>query len=50
MKLSDYELFLQIIKGDENSLAELILRFQNKVYNTALSYLQNNEEAEEVKE
>jgi RNA polymerase sigma-70 factor (ECF subfamily) len=48
MKLSDYELFLQIIKRDENSLAELILRFQNKVYNTALSYLQNNEEAEEV--
>ena len=48
MKLSDYELFLQIIKGDENSLAELILRFQNKVYNSALSYLQNNEEAEEV--
>jgi RNA polymerase sigma-70 factor (ECF subfamily) len=48
MKLSDYELFLQLVKGDENSLAELILRFQNKVYNTALSYLQNNEEAEEV--
>lgn len=48
MKLSDYELFLQLVKGDENSLAELILRYQNKVYNTSLSYLQNNEEAEEV--
>lgn len=42
------ELLYSIAKGDANALAKLYELFKNKVYNTALVYLHNVEEAEEV--
>lgn len=41
-------LLKQIAQGDQTALAELYELFKNRVYNTALGYLQNTEEAEEV--
>lgn len=42
------ELLAKIAQGSEPALEELYVRFKSRVYNTALSYLQNAEEAEEV--
>ena len=41
-------LIQQIALGDQTALAELYEHFKSRVYNTALGYLQNTEEAEEV--
>lgn len=42
------ELLAKIAQGSEPALEELYTLFKSRVYNTALSYLQNAEEAEEV--
>lgn len=42
------ELLVEIARGSEGALAELYGEFKNRVYNTALGYLQNTGEAEEV--
>ncbi len=42
------KLLAQIAGGSEPALAELYLEFNARVYNTALGYLQNTAEAEEV--
>ncbi len=41
-------LLARIAEGSESALAELYAEFSARVYNTALGYLQNIEEAEEV--
>ena len=41
-------LLAQIAQGSEPALEALYTLFKSRVYNTALSYLQNTEEAEEV--
>lgn len=41
-------LLVQIAQGSEPALEALYALFKSRVYNTALSYLQNTEEAEEV--
>jgi len=41
-------LLARIVQGEEPALAELYAIFSTRVYNTALSYLQNTAEAEEV--
>lgn len=38
----------QISKGDKKAFEELYILLKDKVYNTAISYLQNVEDAEEV--
>ena len=42
------QLLTQIAQGNEAALADLYAHFGSRVYNTALGYLQNAEEAEEV--
>lgn len=42
------EILAQITQGSEPALAELYAEFSTRVYNTALGYLQNTAEAEEV--
>lgn len=42
------ELLAKIAKGSESALAELYALFKTRVYNSALSYLQNVADAEEV--
>jgi RNA polymerase sigma factor (sigma-70 family) len=42
------EMLGRIAEGSEPALAELYAAFKNRVFNTALSYLQNTAEAEEV--
>lgn len=42
------EILRQIALGSEPALASLYAEFSSRVYNTALGYLQNAEEAEEV--
>lgn len=42
------ELIKNIAKGDKKAFYDLYLLYKNKVYNTALGYLQNIEEAEEL--
>ncbi len=42
------DLIKQIAKGDEQAFRQLYEELQARVYNTALSYLQNVEEAEEA--
>ncbi|WP_211341846.1 RNA polymerase sigma factor [Ulvibacterium marinum] len=41
-------LLKEISKGNINAFEQLYLLYKNKVYNTAIGYLQNIEEAEEV--
>ena len=45
---ANQELLNQIAQGSEPALAELYAAFSSRVYNTAISYLQNAAEAEEV--
>lgn len=42
------QLIQQIAKGNQKAFHDLYLLYKNKVYNTALSYLQISEEAEEI--
>ena len=42
------ELLYNVAQGDERSLGELYLLYSEKVYNTCLLYLQQEEEAEEA--
>lgn len=42
------QLLAEIAQGSESALADLYAAFGSRVYNTALGYLQNPEEAEEV--
>jgi len=43
-----HQLIAQIAQGNESALADLYAHFSSRVYNTALGYLQNSAEAEEV--
>ncbi|WP_262496955.1 RNA polymerase sigma factor [Formosa algae] len=44
----EQKLLIQIAKGNQKAFQELYLLYKSKVYNTALGYLQNVEEAEEI--
>lgn len=46
--LAQLQLLTQIARGEEPALAVLYNLFKNQVYNTALSYVQNEAEAEEI--
>jgi RNA polymerase sigma factor (sigma-70 family) len=46
--LNEERLLLQISDGNKTAFEELYTMFKDKVYNTAISYLQNIEDAEEV--
>lgn len=46
--MADLELIRRIAKGDEQAFTTLYLLLQEKVYNTALHYLQQTENAEEI--
>jgi len=48
MPLSDGELIARIREGSQTAFRELYERFAGRVYNTALSYVQNVPDAEEV--
>lgn len=41
-------LIKRVAKGDQEAFGQIYLLYKNKVYNTAISYLQNVEEAEEI--
>ncbi|HTX86969.1 MAG TPA: RNA polymerase sigma factor [Candidatus Nanoarchaeia archaeon] len=45
---SDEQLVVEYIKGDEKSLELLIQRYLTRVYQFALKYLRNKEEAEDI--
>jgi len=45
---TDIQLLNLIAQGNDTALEALYHRYKAKVYNTALSYLQNKEEAEEI--
>ncbi|MBK8504627.1 MAG: sigma-70 family RNA polymerase sigma factor [Saprospiraceae bacterium] len=44
----DHELIQAVAEGDQQAFAELYKLYSDKVYNTALSYAQNKEDAEEI--
>ncbi len=46
--MNEERLLLQISDGNKTAFEELYTMFKDKVYNTAISYLQNIEDAEEV--
>lgn len=46
--MNEDELIEKIKNGDENSFRFLFDKFQSRVYNTALSYLQNQTDAEDI--
>lgn len=46
--IEEQKLIQQIAKGDQKAFQELYFLYKNKVYNTALGYLQSVEDAEEV--
>jgi RNA polymerase sigma factor (sigma-70 family) len=48
VQTKEYKLIQQIAKDNQKAFHELYLLYKNKVYNTALSYLQSVEEAEEI--
>ncbi|MBT8244145.1 RNA polymerase sigma factor [Winogradskyella sp.] len=41
-------LIKRVAKGNQEAFGQIYLLYKNKVYNTAISYLQNVEEAEEI--
>lgn len=46
--MTEEDLLAAIRKGDQNAFRELVSLFQTRVHNTALSFLQNREDAEDV--
>ncbi len=46
--MDELELLARIVKGDEAAFREFVNRFERRVHNTALSMLQNKEDAEDV--
>ena len=44
----DFELIQLVAKGDKIAFRKLYASFQEKVYNTAISYVQNTVDAEEI--
>jgi RNA polymerase sigma-70 factor (ECF subfamily) len=46
--LTDQELLLGLRNGEESAFKELVTRFQDKVFNTALGLLQHHTEAEDI--
>jgi RNA polymerase sigma-70 factor (ECF subfamily) len=46
--LTDQELLLGLRNGEESAFKELVTRFQDKVFNTALGLLQHHVEAEDI--
>lgn len=46
--IEEQDLIKQIIKGNQQAFEELYNLYKSKVYNTAIGYLQNFEDAEEV--
>ncbi len=44
----EYQILKSIANGDETAFRELYVQFSERVYNTALSYAQNVEDAEEI--
>ncbi|MFC1554893.1 RNA polymerase sigma factor [candidate division KSB1 bacterium] len=47
-KLTDAEIAALAKKGDNNALTEIITRYEKKVYNFALRFMNNREDAEDV--
>lgn len=48
LPIDDQDILKQIVKGDQKALGLLYQQYSAKVYNTAIGYLQNTEEAEEL--
>jgi len=48
MSLEESRLIEKIIAGEKPAFSELVNAYKNKVYNTALGYLQNPEDAEDI--
>jgi RNA polymerase sigma-70 factor (ECF subfamily) len=46
--LTEQELVFGLREGEESAFKELVTRFQNKVFNTALGLLQHHTEAEDI--
>lgn len=46
--IEEQKLIQQIAKGNQQAFQKIYILYKNKVYNTALGYLQNTEDAEEV--
>jgi RNA polymerase sigma-70 factor (ECF subfamily) len=46
--LTEFELIAQLKLGNENAFKTMVFQYQNKVYNTALGLLQNNNDAEDI--
>jgi len=46
--LSEQEIVAQLRQGDEEAFKKLVALFQKKVFNTALGFLQNQHDAEDV--
>lgn len=46
--MSEKEIVSQLRHGDEEAFKELVTLFQQKVYNTALNFLQNQHDAEDI--
>lgn len=46
--MSEQEIVQQLRNGEEHAFKKLVTLFQDKVFNTTLSFLQNNQDAEDV--
>ena len=46
--LEDFELLRLAQEGDRSALSELIKRYENKIYNYAMRFVQNKEDAEDI--
>ena len=46
--MSDQEILAQLRQGDEDAYRQLVERFQQKVFNTAVNFLQNQQDAEDI--
>ena len=46
--MSEQEIVTQLRQGDEAAFKQLVSLFQQKVYNTALNFLQNQQDAEDI--
>jgi RNA polymerase sigma factor (sigma-70 family) len=46
--LTEQELILQLQQGDENAFKQLVTRYQDNVFNTALGLLQQYSDAEDI--
>ncbi len=46
--MTEFELIAQLKLGNENAFKTMVFQYQNKVYNTALGLVQNNNDAEDI--